>query len=258
MQHKALPVSRLTAIRLPPVVGGTRLDWRALSISVLVQAGLLSLFISSITIAAPRGTVGNGGISVFDFANASPPPPAPPRPPKDATEVPPPVVRVEVDSIKAASTVAPSASPLQTSAGEICDVAGIVGKAVQGNPETLAKLTAIDATDSPVSRAVMMWDGAWVGAEPLARVHASLANAIAQASPACLAEPLTGPNFIFLDSQSGGKTIVLVVGSGSWRWQDVLDDHNALLPSFDTLWPSLLTSERSLFPSTGQDVDAPS
>jgi hypothetical protein len=257
MQHKAFPVSRLTALRLPSIAGSAPLDWRALSISLMVQAGLLSLFISSITIAAPRGTIGNSGISVFDLAHASQPP-SPPHPPKDATEVPPPVVRVEVDSIKAASRAAPSASPLQTSAGEVCDVAGIVGKAVQGNPDTLATLAAIDATDSPVSRAVMMWDGAWVGADPLAPVHASLASAIAQASPACLAEPLTGPNFIFLDSQTGGKTIVLVVGSGSWRWQDVLDDHNSLMPSLDTFWPSLLTSERSLFPSTGQDVDAPS
>ena len=257
MQHKAIPVSRLTAIRLPSLGGRTRLDWRALSISVLVQAGLLSLFISSITIAAPRGTVGNGGISVFDLAQASQTP-SPPRPPKDATEIPPPVVRVKVDSIKAASKAAPSTALMQTSAGEICDVAGIVGKAVQGDPETLATLAAIDAVDSSVSRAVMMWDGAWVGDEPLAQVHASLANAIAQASPACLAEPLAGPNFIFLDSQTGGKTIVLVVGSGNWRWQDVLDGHNSLLPSLDKLWPSFLASERSLFPSTGQDVDAPS
>ena len=237
----------LDCVRAPWRSATRGVDWRAASITCCVQIALFAALLSSITSdAAPtKSEVGNGGVSVFSVAQATEPARATPAA-VDELIVPPQIVRVEIASLIA--TVEPQFTPAATvtqAQGQACDIASLVGNALAGSDDSLASIIAIDAAGLPVSRANMLWDGAWVSpaslldTTPFSVVQQSVVQAITTAPPECQVEPITGPQFIMLDGVNAGRTIVLVIGSGSWSWNQLLPRTDPASEQFDGIWSSL-------------------
>ncbi|WP_271143539.1 hypothetical protein [Brevundimonas sp. NIBR10] len=90
-----------------------------------------------------------------------------------------------------------------------------------------AALTAIPSTARSVSNAIQLWDGDWVApsealaGDPLAAVRAITIAVVENAPPRCRNQPLRGPRFVIVPLRDGA-TMVVVIGSGEWRWVDVL------------------------------------
>lgn len=231
-----------------------RVDWRAAAVTAAIQLVLFAALLSSIaSVAALKSEAGNDGISVFTLAQASDPVPAIAQK-VEALIVPPPVVRVKLTSLIAA--VEPQFTPAAAVAqvqGEACDIASLVGNALVKSNDSLASIIAIDAAGPPVSRATMLWDGEWVppatmlDTTPFSIVQQSVVRAITAASPECQAEPITGPQFIMLDGVNAGRTIVFVMGSGSWSWDQLLPSAEAEAQEFEGIWSSLSTDKTKDF-----------
>ena len=135
-----------------------------------------------------------GGDFAFDAPAPEPPPPAaPPDPSPDTTPV-------------------------------DCALADDVRAALEAEGPRAA-LARIPAHRRSVAGAVMLWDGRWVRdgalAEPtVARpIRRAVADAVRAADPACAAAPVTGPVVLILPEAAG--SLVVVVGSGTWRWADL-------------------------------------
>ena len=229
-----------------------RIDWRAALITTSVQFGLLALLLSSITTVTPqRVSAGNSGISVFSLAAASEQQPATAKP-IDAEIVPPPLVRAKVVSLLA--TVEPTLGPNSeavTLAGQSCDIATLVGQALEANEDALASLITMDSASLPVSRATMLWDGDWVqpptvtNAASLFHIQQSVVAAVLAAPTACQTEPMAGPQFIMLNGVNAGRTIVLVVGSGAWTWDQILPRADLDNEQGEGEWSSLYPAEET-------------
>jgi hypothetical protein len=88
-----------------------------------------------------------------------------------------------------------------------------------------AALARIPRPQRSMANAVMLWDGAWVRSgvladERVARpIRDAVDAAVRSAAPACAEAPVTGPVLLLLPD--AGETLVLVVGSGAWRWRDL-------------------------------------
>jgi hypothetical protein len=71
----------------------------------------------------------------------------------------------------------------------------------------------------------MLWDGGWVPMNANASALSDIRNAIVMAltaTPAeCREEIMQGPRLIWLADEPE-TTTVLALGSGSWRWADLL------------------------------------
>ena len=81
----------------------------------------------------------------------------------------------------------------------------------------------------------MLWDGGWIrtGALADARVtrpiRTAIADAVRAAEPACAAAPVSGPVLLLVPDTDGA--MVLVLGSGTWRWADLMADRAASHPT---------------------------
>ena len=143
---------------------------------------------------------------------------------------------------KAAPITLPSVSAIAATAansaeaavvGSGCSIAGKVGDAITHDPAALAQLAALPPEMRSVANAVFIWNGEWLihsGASPVVTSAAPAAidsplqrtieSAVASAATECRAAPMTGPAFIAV--QEGTRTTMLVVGSGIWRWDQVM------------------------------------
>jgi hypothetical protein len=77
-----------------------------------------------------------------------------------------------------------------------------------------------------VANAVMLWDGGWVearaspGEDLLQPIRQAILAGLASAPPECRDHWMSGPRFIALADQR--QSTVLALGSGAWRWSDLL------------------------------------
>lgn len=234
--------------------------------SALAHAGLLALLF----LAAPEpqfeADAGVIPISLMDGATAAPrlakptpptPPPATPSAPEaPEVEVEPPQP-TDVEPIFVAANLPPvdptlEPDPLTTpaalsvaaaasaAAGEVCELGAWLQAALQVDPEVTQALMAIPRPARSVANAIMMWDGRWVGAGPVATattpIRMALVNGVLAAPEACRNEALRGPRLLILPDSAGST--ILAVGSGEWRWGDLLLEEQATAPGIgDTRRP---------------------
>ena len=168
-----------------------------------------------------------------------------------------------VQALRPESTVSvpPTASGSGSGAG--CAMAAAIARAITENPDAMAALAALPPDLRTEADAVMLWNGEWTPddepsllsffapehppehpMEPLKQV----VMATLRAAPLeCQDTEVTGPQLIPVAEP--GRTTMLVVGSGNWRWSALLD------PLYETpvalqelagegLWPLV-------FPPTG-------
>lgn len=154
---------------------------------------------------------------------ASQPKPVPPTPPQPII-VPPPEVPLPLPSPMVVALLEQADT---AATGGACDLTGPVQAALQSSDAVWTSLPRIARRERSVANAIMVWNVDWsvadakLDATAMAAIRDVVAGTIAAASPACRLQPQGGPRLIVL--AGARENTVLAMGSGMWRWQDLLD-----------------------------------
>ncbi len=112
-----------------------------------------------------------------------------------------------------------------------CNLTGMLATALAQSSEVQQGLAELPTEQRSVANAIDLWDGQWPedsssGGKGLLR--ALLVKAVTAARPDCLTVANHGPAlFLIPDSHT---TVVLAVGSGDWRWGDLITPSDPLQP----------------------------
>lgn len=136
-------------------------------------------------------------------------------------------------------SMAASAAPVELSSAAAssakgtaadCPIAEDVAKGIIADPEALAAVINAPPETRSIADAIVLWNAAWAPATasdtpevqaPLEPVRTNV-QATLQALPEdCLSLIVTGPRLIAVPN--GGRTMILVFGSGDWAWQTLID-----------------------------------
>lgn len=118
-----------------------------------------------------------------------------------------------------------SAAAVVATDGDRCALGAWLQAALQDDPAALSALASVPRSARSVANALMLWNGTWppppANAGPgLAQLRAVIVAGISAAPASCQNEPINGPILISVGEQADGT--VLAVGSGQWRWRDLL------------------------------------
>lgn len=144
----------------------------------------------------------------------------------DPTSQPRPLSHAAASRPEAAVAVSQTADSAST-----CQMAEQLQARLAADPQVLEALALIPTDAKSVANALMLWDGAWVGtdqreiAQALTALQSSIAAAIETTSPDCRSLPVLGPRMLSIPDASGAT--LLVIGSGAWRWNDLLTSDRA-------------------------------
>lgn len=211
--------------------------------SVLVHAALFALMLRMSPSPPAGGEVGAVTVSLIPgvaLATTAPEAPAAPaaaavetvEPPPPPLEVTPQYVDLPAPGSELAERdpindpVALSVSTAATNAsGEVCQLTEWLRLALQADPQVQAALLGVPQPARSVANAMMLWDGDWVeprmqSGQSVATVRAALVAGIRAAPQACQDETVRGPELLTLTE--GASVTILAVGSGEWRWADLL------------------------------------
>ncbi len=103
-----------------------------------------------------------------------------------------------------------------------------IGRAIEADPEAMRVLAALTPDLRTEADAIMLWNGGWSRAsvypggkiaDPLRQL---VMREIAAAPIECREGGMVGPQLIAVADR--GRTAMLAVGSGVWRWADLLRD----------------------------------
>ncbi len=180
------------------------------------------------------------GLTLISLADGqrSATPPTKPKPPQPSLIPPPAII---LPSLLATPTAAqnPSASESGTpQAGEAggCSLSVRTVEAIATDPAAMAELAALAPAYRTSADAVLLWNGEWLAsgqgssASPVTpALRRVIEQIVTEASPECQAAPTTGPQFLAIPEQ--GRTTILVIGSGTWRWSDLLATSTTCLGS---------------------------
>lgn len=121
--------------------------------------------------------------------------------------------------------VAVSVTAASAAAGHACDVGAWLQSALQADPSVRLALTTIPPSSRSVANAIMLWDSHWTP-QPMPAVagvsalRSAMMVGVRSAPVECQSQLVRGPELIALADAHG--TILLAVGSGEWRWGDLL------------------------------------
>ncbi len=209
---------------------GTRAS--GILLTVLVEAVLVvALLTVGPQTAAPA--VATTSVAAFDVMVPAPPSvqpsrlavptPAPITPPEPIIVPPPAIVTPPSEMVTSLLTELDRTSR----SGGACDLSGPVQLALQTSPAVQDALSQIPTVQRSVANAVMLWDGSWNAASErlapaaLQVIRDVIAGTAAAAGEGCRLQLQSGPRLLYLPGN--GATTVLAMGSGEWRWQDVID-----------------------------------
>jgi hypothetical protein len=141
-----------------------------------------------------------------------------------------PIVVVRKPVAAASTTPAMNSAGLALGAGG-CALDQTVGDAILADAAAMAELEALPRQARTEADAVMVWDGVWpepgspavtpsVDFTRPGALRRAVEIAIASAPAECRDAPVAGPRFIALPGAF--RTTTIVIGSGQWRWADVL------------------------------------
>ena len=111
---------------------------------------------------------------------------------------------------------------VQTSGGggKACGILAAVQSVVQSDLAVRAAIDRIPQQQRSVANAIMLWDRNWLGAD--GPIQAAIRQTVAAAAPICRDEAVIGPRLLIVPGP-GGVT-VLALGSGAWRWSELLTE----------------------------------
>lgn len=181
-------------------------------------------------------------ISIPGTSGGKPEPSAAP-PPKAEAEIVSPVVIARSPIAAAPEVEAVADSSVAQGSGMAtggCALAQAVGDAILADAGAMAYLEALPPEARTEADAVMLWDGRWQVPDgprverrpPVAStanpaematpgaLRGVIEQVIRDAQPECRDAPVLGPRFIALPTPS--RTTMIVIGSGEWRWADLI------------------------------------
>jgi hypothetical protein len=201
---------------------------------LLIHALLLTIVFLSPSEALGVRAIGSP-LSVFDVATDEqrPSPPEPqPEPEPEQVVMPEPIVDLDLEAPPTAEPVFDAAAAQRAGFGTTCEVAGTLARAFVGSELVRAQLERIGPEARSVANAIMFWDGQWVdvqGRAPedaLETLRRAIVEGVRAAPPECLSQDVVGPRFIAINEGKG--TMILVLGSGTWRWEQLLQEPEAV------------------------------
>jgi hypothetical protein len=169
-------------------------------------------------------------LSMFDVRSPEDRAPSPAPQPEPAEIIrPDPIIELQVE------TPAPPAEPVFSAAaaeqagfGTTCDISETLARAFNGNEIVKSELARIGPGSRSVANAIMFWDGGWVELpksappEAIEKLRRAIIEGVKAAPPECLTQDVAGPRFIAVTGN--GPTMMLVLGSGAWRWEQLLTE----------------------------------
>ncbi len=200
---------------------------------LLVHALLLTIVFLSPSEALGVRAIGSP-LSVFDVASEEQrPSPPEPQPEPEEVVMPEPVVDLDLEAPPvAAEPVFDAAAAQLAGFGTTCEVAATLARAFMGSELIRSQLDRIGPEARSVANAIMFWDGQWVDVQGRAPEDAvetlrrAIVEGVRAAPPECLAQDVVGPRFVEINEGKG--TMILVLGSGTWRWEQLLQEPDTI------------------------------
>ncbi|MDH4386803.1 MAG: hypothetical protein QE280_15345 [Caulobacter sp.] len=220
----------------------------------LAHAGLFLLMVDQVTPVMIEDEAGGAVLSFYDgkalrpsstppsrepVPTKSPPPPArseeEPKPPPPPETVDPVLLKVlhevgptDIVINEPASTAifaASQSAPQALAVGKTCQLSQWIQQTLQTDPAVFGALTAIPLESRSVAGAIMLWDGEWVEHERvspagLETIREAIISGVRSAPAGCTDATIEGPLFIAV--QDGLGVTLVTIGSGQWRWADML------------------------------------
>lgn len=127
----------------------------------------------------------------------------------------------EAKSISIPSFAPPA--PSNSGTGD-CPILDALQKAIVASPEAQAAVDGLPIQERSLSDATVIWSAGWTEVAdapdaPLAAVRNAMVQALATVDSRCLDEQVAGPRLIAI--ASANETRLLVIGSGTWSWQQL-------------------------------------
>ena len=175
-------------------------------------------------------------LAAIDISRDVPEPDAPAKP-----AIVPPVPDSHMIALIPTKLLVEAAPPVAGSGtGQGCSVANAVSAALVADKDAMAELAALPGEVRSDADAVMLWNGAWLDTDPATQMQMAstpipaLRRAVSDAVLALPAEcqevEMAGPQLLPIPEP--GRTTMVVIGSGVWRWSSLID--LPLDPSLDT------------------------
>ena len=175
-------------------------------------------------------------LAAIDISRDVPEPDAPAKP-----AIVPPVPDSHMVALIPTKLLVEAAPPVAGSGtGQGCSVANAVSAALIADKDAMAELAALPGDVRSDADAVMLWNGAWLDTDPATQMQMAstpipaLRRAVSDAVLALPAEcqevEMAGPQLLPIPEP--GRTTMVVIGSGVWRWSSLID--LPLDPSLDT------------------------
>ena len=120
-----------------------------------------------------------------------------------------------------------------------CGMAGMLAKGISESPEAMAAVAALPRDVRSEADAVMLWNGTWLdtgqsaalagvpvvsavsGQDPVTVLKTVILSTLAAAPAECREVESFGPQLIPIAEP--GRTTMLVIGSGAWRWSSLIE-----------------------------------
>ena len=136
-------------------------------------------------------------------------------------------------------TIAAPPAAAGSGTGQGCGMAGVLAKGISESPEAMAAVAALPKEVRSEADAVMLWNGAWLdtgqgsvlsavpvlseltGQDPVTALKTVILATLAAAPAECREVTSLGPQFIPIAEP--GRTTMLVIGSGAWRWSSLIE-----------------------------------
>ena len=177
-------------------------------------------------------------LTAIDISQDLPKPDAPAKP----SIVPPVPATRMVALLPSKLTIEAAPAVAGSGLGNGCSVASSVSAALIADQAAMAELAALPAAVRSEADAVMLWNGAWLDADPdpatqvqmagtpIPELRRAVSDAVLALPAECQEVEMTGPQLLAIPEP--GRTTMVVIGSGVWRWSSLIDV--PLDPSSDT------------------------
>lgn len=155
-------------------------------------------------------------VRVDEPAAAAPPPPAPPAKIFDTFK---PITEISMPDVVPATNTG--------NVGSSCTAQDAVLKAILLDPAAVEAIRKAPAEVRSIADAIVIWNEGWNlqvvdPATSLHRVRDIVEQSLLALPQMCLDQEVTGPRLLPIPDADGLRMTIIVIGSGTWKWQSLL------------------------------------
>ena len=111
-------------------------------------------------------------------------------------------------------------------AGGGCGLEAAIQTRLMGDRAALKELADFPVSDRSVANAIHVWNGGWLvgpdaeGTPNFEAVRQLISQTVEEAEPRCQTAAVSGPRFLLI-SYADSPPLIMVLGSGVWRWSEL-------------------------------------